>query len=52
MAYTPELSYRGSATLGRLACFRGKPVKRHWRRYLKQPAERWQRLDPERSVQS
>ena len=26
MAYTPELSYRGSATLRRLAWFRGKPM--------------------------
>jgi len=28
MAYTPELSYRGSATLRRLAWFRGKPMTR------------------------
>ena len=28
MAYTPELSYRGSATLRRLAWFRGKPMAR------------------------
>ena len=26
MAYTPELSYRGSATLQRLIWFRGKPI--------------------------
>ena len=26
MAYTPELSYRGSATLRKLAWFRGKPM--------------------------
>ena len=26
MAYTPELSYRGSATLRRLAWFRRKPM--------------------------
>ena len=26
MAYTPERSYRGSATLRRLAWFRGKPM--------------------------
>ena len=26
MAYTPELSHRGSATLRRLAWFRGKPM--------------------------
>ena len=26
MAYTPELSYRSSATLRRLAWFRGKPM--------------------------
>ena len=26
MAYTPELSYRGTATLRRLAWFRGKPM--------------------------
>ena len=26
MAYTPELFYRGSATLRRLAWFRGKPM--------------------------
>jgi len=26
MAYRPELSYRGSATLRRLAWFRGKPM--------------------------
>ena len=26
MAYTPELSYRGSATLRRLAWFRSKPM--------------------------
>lgn len=26
MVYTPELSYRGSATLRRLVWFRGKPV--------------------------
>jgi len=26
MAYTPELSYRGSATLRRLAWLRGKPM--------------------------
>ena len=26
MAYTPELSYKGSATLRRLAWFRGKPI--------------------------
>jgi hypothetical protein len=28
MAYTPELSYRGSATLRRLAWFRGKPMSK------------------------
>jgi len=28
MAYTPELSYRNSATLRRLAWFRGKPMTR------------------------
>ncbi len=28
MAYTPELSYGGSATLRRLAWFRGKPMTR------------------------
>jgi len=28
MAYTPELSYRGSATLRRLAWFRQKPMTR------------------------
>jgi hypothetical protein len=28
MAYTPELSYRGSCTLRRLAWFRGKPMTR------------------------
>jgi len=28
MAYTPELSYRGSATLRRLAWFREKPMTR------------------------
>jgi hypothetical protein len=28
MAYTPELSYRGSATLRRLAWLRGKPMTR------------------------
>jgi hypothetical protein len=28
MAYTPELSYRGSATLRRLAWFRGNPMTR------------------------
>ena len=28
MAYTPELSYGGSATLRRLAWFRGKPMSK------------------------
>ena len=48
MAYTPELSYRGSAILRRLAWFRGKPMTKTLEALLEATGRTMAEIRPEK----
>jgi len=50
MAYTPELSQRGSATLRRLALFRGKPMSQTLETLLEATGRTMAEIRPVRSA--